>query len=120
MDVKQLLIDCVSGFGFPVFLQGSIADDEAYPDSFFTYWNNETESLNYYDNEETQIIWDFDLNFYTNAPETIDSTIAQAKQQLKAAGFIVGGAGYDVLSDEPSHTGRGINPIYIERMILND
>ena len=30
------LIEILSGFGFPVFRQGSLTDTDAYPDSFFT------------------------------------------------------------------------------------
>lgn len=32
------LIEILSGFGFPVFRQGSLTDTDAYPDSFFTFW----------------------------------------------------------------------------------
>lgn len=116
MDVKQLLIDTLSGFDYPIYLQGSLSDEDAYPDSFFTFFNNETNDDAFFDNQETRTIWDFDLNIYSIDPEVVNSTLLEAKPLLKAAGFIVDGAGYDVLSDEETHTGRGINILYIERV----
>lgn len=116
MDVKQLLIDTLSPFNYDVYQQGSMSDSDEYPDSFFTFFNNETNDDNFFDNQETITIWDFDLNIYSIDPEVVNSTLLTAKPLLKAAGFIVNGAGYDVLSDEETHTGRGINLIYIEKV----
>lgn len=115
-DVKLLLINTLTNeFGFSVYLQGSLSDSETYPDSFFTYWNNDTSDDAFYDNTETQTIWDFDLNFYSNNPVLVNSILLEAKSVLKALGFIINGSGYDVISDEPTHTGRGINLIYVQR-----
>lgn len=116
MDVKQLLIDTLDVFNYPVFLQGSLSDDEDYPDSFFTFFNNSTDDDRFYDNQETVMIWDFDLNYYSIDPESVNSMLLEVKPLLKKAGFIVNGAGYDVMSDEPTHTGRGINLIYIQKV----
>lgn len=116
MDVKQLLIDTIASFNYPVYQQGSLSNDEGYPDSFFTYFNNSTNDDAFFDNNETRTIWDFDLNIYSLDPSVVNNTLAQAKPLLKAAGFIVNGVGYDVLSDEQTHTGRGINILYIERI----
>lgn len=117
MDVKQLLIDTLEQFGYPIILQGSLSNEEEYPEDFFTFFNNDSSSAAFFDNEETQTIWDFDLNFYSSSPESVNATLLQAKSLLKAKGFIIDGKGYDVLSDEPTHTGRGINLIYIEREV---
>ena len=116
MDVKQLLIDTISSFNYPVYQQGSMSNSDQYPDSFFTFFNNETNDDNFFDNQETMTIWDFDLNIYSNDPEVVNTTLLIAKPLLKAAGFIVNGAGYDVLSDEETHTGRGINVLYIQKV----
>lgn len=116
IDVKTLLINTLATeFKLPIFLQGSMSNDAAYPASFFTFWNNTTEDSNFYDNSETQTIWDFDLNFYSNDPTTVNTMLISAKAVLKAVGFIINGSGYDVLSDETTHSGRGINLNYIER-----
>lgn len=116
MDVKQLLIDTLESFGYPIVLQGTLSDEDTYPDSFFTFFNNDTVDDAFFDNNESQTIWDFDLNFYSNNPELVNSVLLEAKPLLKAAGFIVDGKGYDVLSDQITHTGRGINVLYIEKV----
>lgn len=117
MDVKQLLIDTVfNHFHYPVYQQGSMSDKDEYPDSFFTFFNNYTNDDNFFDNQETMTIWDFDLNIYSLDPEVVNTTLREAKPLLKAAGFIVDGVGYDVISDEVTHTGRGINVLYIEKV----
>lgn len=116
MDVKTLLIETLNGFNYPIILQGSMPESDAYQDNFFTFWNNDTTDDDFYNNEETVTIWDFDLNFYSIDPEAVNATLIQAKKLLKAQGFIVNGRGYDVLSDEPTHTGRGMNVTYIEKV----
>ena len=47
--MEDLLIEILSDFGYPVMLQGSLADDEPYPDNFFTFYNNDSYS-HFYDN----------------------------------------------------------------------
>jgi len=46
----------------------------------------------------------------------VNTILLQAKAALKAAGFIPDGSGHDVLSDESTHTGRGLTLLYIEKM----
>ncbi len=116
MNVKQLLIDTLSTFNYPVILQGSLSDEDEFPASFFTFFNNDTADDAFYDNSETETIWDFDLNFYSIDPALVNSVLVEAKPLLKAAGFIVDGKGYDVLSNNPTHTGRAINIQYIEKV----
>ena len=69
----------------------------------------------FYDNKENSYIWDFDLNFYSSDPNLVNTKLLEAKKKLKEKGFIVRGKGYDVASDEPTHTGRGINVLKIEK-----
>lgn len=115
MDVKDLFINILTKkFSYPVRLQGSLSDTETYPDSFFTFWNNDVSSDSHYDNKQNKYIWDFDLNFYSNDPSLTNSVLMDAIKEIKTHGFIVSGKGYDVISDEPTHTGRGINLLYEE------
>ena len=115
-DVKALLINTLSAeFDYPIYLQGSLSDDDEYPASFFTYWNNTTTDGGFYDNYETLTVWDLDLNFYSNDPSLVNSVLLEAKTLLKAVGFIPDGSGYDLISDEPTHTGRGMNLLFVER-----
>ena len=112
--MKDLLINTIATLGYPIILQGSLNENEAYPESFFTFWNNDTPDGSHYDNEAISYIWDFDLNFYSTDPSLVNTKLLEAKTLLKAEGFIIGGKGYDVASDEPTHTGRGIHVLKIE------
>lgn len=105
----DLFISALEPLGYPIFRQGSMSKDDAYPDSFFTFWNNDSVSDDFYDNVENVIIWDLDLNFYSTDPILVDEMLVKAKQKLEKNDFIVSGYGYDVASDEITHTGRGIN-----------
>ena len=55
------------------------------------------------------------MNFYSSDPSLVNTKLLEAKALLKAQGFIVSGKGHDVMSDEPTHTGRGINVQKIEK-----
>lgn len=113
--MKKLLIETIQSLGYPIFLQGSLSKEEAYPDTFFTFWNNDSIDVEFYDNEAFSTVWDFDLNVYSNKPSLVNTLLLEAKKLLKQKGFIVNGKGYDVGSDEPTHTGRGINVLKIEK-----
>lgn len=107
--MKELLIETLAAFGYPIFLQGSMNENEAYPESFFTFWNNSADDMHHYDNEPIAFEWDFDVNFYSTDPTLVNSVLVSARNALRAAGFAVNGKGHDVASDEPTHTGRGLN-----------
>ena len=111
--MKEFLIELLESFGYPVFLQGSLGDC-AYPESFFTIWNNSSDDNNHYDNEPVSYTWSFDVNFYSVNPELVNNMLLEAKTVLKANGFIISGKGYDLMSDEPTHTGRGMNALIID------
>ena len=110
--MEDLLIRTLEELGYPVRLQGSLLPDESYPDSFFTYWNDSADGSSYYSNNEGAILWAYSLNFYSVDPRLTNSVLLEAKALLKSVGFIVSGAGYDVPSDETTHTGRGISLLY--------
>ena len=103
-------------FNLPVILQGSLSAADEYPDAFFTFWNNYTTDDAFFDNTESETIWNFDLNYYSNDPASVNTVLVQAKQLLKQVGFIPDGSGHDVLSDEPTHTGRGMTLLFIEKV----
>lgn len=110
--MEDLLISTLEALGYPVKLQGSLLPDESYPDHFFTFWNDSADATGHYSNEEYVIVWAYSLNFYSNDPLLVNAKLLEAKKLLKDAGFIVSGAGYDVASDEDTHTGRGITVTY--------
>ena len=113
--MKELLISILESFGFPVFLQGSLNKDAPYPESFFTFWNDQTYDNNHYDNEPISYTWSFDINFYSTNPDFVNKMLIDAKKVLKQNGFIISGQGEDRASDEPTHTGRGYTALIIER-----
>jgi len=112
--MKQALIDLLKTYGYPVRLQGSLTKDEAYPASFFTFWNNSADDGSHYDNDAINYVWNFTINFYSVDPSLVNTILIDVKASLKASGWIVPGKGYDVPTDEPSHTGRAIDAIFIE------
>ena len=114
-NLKDELISLLETFGYPVRLQGSFAEDEQYPESFFTFWNNDSSDGSHYDNDAVSYIWDFDVNFYSIDPALVNTVLLDARRLMKSNGWIMSGKGHDLASDEPTHTGRGINVKYIER-----
>lgn len=111
----DLLINTLEPLGYPVRRQGSLLEDEPYPDNFFTFWNNSSDGDSFYSNTENSIVWNYSVNFYSIDPVLVDSKLLEAKELLNNAGFNVTGAGHDVLSDEPTHTGRGITVLYTQK-----
>lgn len=105
------LISLLETFNVPVYRQGSL--DQDYPDTFITFWNNEEIEHSAYDNETTSITDDYDINVYSNDPNTTYSLINSIRVLLKAAGWIIVSRGTDVASDEITHTGRGMRVIYL-------
>ena len=112
--MKNELISLLATFGYPVKLQGSIAQDEQYPDTFFTFWNNSTYDGSHYDNNAIDYVWDFTVNFYSTNPTLVNTKPLEAITLLKNNGWIISGKGYDVPSDEATHTGRAFDALYIE------
>ena len=110
--MEDLLISILETLGYPVYLQGSLLPNEPYPDNFFTFWNDSADGISYHNNEETAIEWAYSVNFYSNNPTLVNTKLLETKELLKAQGFIVSGAGYSVMSDESTHTGRGITVLY--------
>lgn len=115
--MEDLLIKVLEdAFGYPVSLQGSYAPEESYPDHFFTFWNDSADGNSYYSNTETSLLWQYSLNFYSVDPVLVNTKLLEAKEVLKVNGFIVTGAGYSVMSDENTHTGRGITVSYRQEL----
>lgn len=112
--MEDNLIEILSSFGYPVYRQGSMSDDEAYPPTFFTFWNSDSPDHSHYDNSEYGTEWTFNIYVYSNEPELTYSVLADARAALKEAGWICQGKGYDVQSDEETHTGRGLEVIYLQ------
>lgn len=106
--MEDKLIELLSVYGYPVIRQGSLSENEAYPDHFFTFWNFDTYSQAHYDGNPESLVYAFDVNFYSIDPSKVYEVITQVTTDLKDFGFMIESYGHDVASDEPTHTGRGI------------
>ncbi len=112
--MEDLLIETLSkAFGYPVKLQGSLLEDETYPDNFFTFWNRSSRGSSYYDNTENSKVYVYDLNFYSSDPERVYTGLREAITTLKAAGFIISIDEHSIASDTPTHDGRGCEVMYL-------
>lgn len=111
--MEDLLIELVSSLGYPVFRQGSLTEDETYPSTFFTYWNNTEINHSAYDNDTAIMQYEYDLNVYSTSIDTCYELLDQATKLLKEHKFIVTQFGFDLYSDEITHVGRGINVSYL-------
>lgn len=103
--MKQKLIDLLSDFGFPVFLQGSLNPDEAYPESFFTFWVFEAPESAHYNNNPNSCDWGFWIYFYSSDPKLVETVPLQAKASLRTNGFVFEGKPVDAETDVETHTG---------------
>lgn len=114
MAMEDNLIQILKQFGFPVYRQGSLTQEQGYPDAFFTFWNNNSPDHAHYDNHNYGTEWDFDVFFYSVDPKQTYTVLGNARVALKQAGWIVPSQGYDVQTDEATHTGRAIEVLYLE------
>lgn len=112
--MKQKLIEILSQFGFPVFLQGSLNPKEPYPDSFFTFWVFDAPETAHYNNAANACDWGFWVYFYSNDPEKVETVTLVAKATLRANGFVFEGKPVDVKSDVETHTGCQMTCYYKE------
>ncbi len=111
--MEDKLIELLTTFGFPVRRQGSLSSNENYPDTFFTFWNNNESEHSAYDNETFNAEHDFDVNCYSTDPTKAYDLLRQARILLKNNGFVIASRGHDVASDEDSHIGRGMNVLIL-------
>ena len=112
--MEDNLIEILSSFGYPVYRQGSMSDDATYPPTFITFWNFDSPDHSYYDNSDYGTEWGFNIYVYSNDPELTYSVLADVRAALKEAGWICRGKGFDVQSDEETHTGRGLEIYYLQ------
>ena len=113
--MEDELITLLESLGYGVYRQGSFDENQKYPDSFFTFWNTGSPDHSHYDDEDYLAEWEFDVNFYSVDPELTYSVLASARALLKENKWIVPSRGYDVYSDENTHTGRGMQAIFLGR-----
>lgn len=111
--MEDQLIELLQSLGYGVYRQGSFDENQKYPDSFFTFWNTDSPDHAHYDNTDYKADWAFDVNFYSVDPDLTYSVLSDARILLKQNNWIVPSRGYDVYSDEATHTGRGMQALYL-------
>lgn len=114
--MKEKLIKLLNTFGLPVYLQGTMSEDEDYPSSFFTFYNFEKKEGGFYSGRPTTINWGFWVFIYADDPEVVETKLDEAAALLRKNGWVIENKGEDVASDEPSHTGRMMTCRFLEYM----
>lgn len=112
--MEDRLIEILEELDLPVFRQGSLNENDKYPDSFFTFWNPDSTDHAHYNNDEYGIRWEFDVNFYSTDPLKTYTLLEEVRRKLKADGWIISGRGFDIDSDVETHTGRQIRVYYLQ------
>lgn len=107
------LIAILATFKVPVLRQGSMASDAKYPKTFITFWNNSSNAHAHYDNEEFGVIWDYNIFVYSSDINTTYDLLEQIRAALKNAGWIPASHGFDAASDYATHTGRGLEVVFM-------
>ncbi len=111
--MEDNLIELLETFGYKVRRQGGFLEDEAYPDTFITFWNASESEAAAYDNETKRVVYMYNVNVYSDDPGVTFSLLRDIRKLLKKNGYIITTRGRDVISDEPSHTGRGLDAVII-------
>ena len=71
--MKEKLIEILETMGYPAYLQGSMSEYDEYPESFFTFWNFDTEEIRHYNNKATFISYGFWVYFYSVNPALVEN-----------------------------------------------
>lgn len=112
--MKEKLINILDTFGYPVYLQGTLNPDDAFPDTFITFWTDYTDDNAHFDNDVYAVEWSFSVILYSNDPAIVNTKPDEIRTALKAAGFIPQGKGQDIASGEQTHTGWAMDYIFVE------
>ena len=100
----------------PYYRQGSLAEDDDIPESFYTFWNTDTKDLSHYDDEPHRIEWTWRVWAYTDDASEIYSHADNLIAAAQASGFIVIGRGRDIDAASPTTYGREITLKFIEEL----
>ena len=116
--MKQKLIDILERHcPNDVYLQGTMNPDEEYPAEFVTFWTPRTATAASFDNKVVAVDWTFYVIYYCSDPAKVNTKPFEIAADLKAAGFVQQGRGYDIVSDESTHTGWAMEFMCVERLL---
>lgn len=114
VKLSEVFNEIEAEYNIPFSRQGSYEIDEKLPNDFYTFWNTSSDYDGFYNNVPSQCLWEWNIYYYTNNPENIYSGLEIFIKKALEKGFIVEGAGKDLLSDEPNYFGRYLKIEYIE------
>lgn len=112
--MKDLLIQTLSALGYDVILQGSLAENEPYPESFITFTTISSPETVHLDDNPHGTQWQYSVIFYTSNPALMSTVPIQIYNAMRGAGFVPQGKGFDIPSDEPTHTGWANEYYYLD------
>ena len=112
--MKDLIITTLEALGYEVSLQGTMPEDEPYPESFITFQIIGSPEQDFFDGVPMGTRWEIQVFFYTSNPALMSTVPTEIYNAMKAVGFIPQGKGFDIPSDEPTHTGWVNTYLYLQ------
>lgn len=112
--MQEKLFEVFDEVGLPYYRQGSIKSEEDYDPSFFTFWNIDTLSTMFYDNDRKGKVWTYIVYYYTCDPSVIYFYMDKFIEVATSKGFEVIGNGRDALADRADWFGRYVQVKYTE------
>lgn len=106
----QELTQIMEARGLPVYLQGTMSEQEATSTArYYTYWNFNTPDAGFYNNRPTRSVCSCWVYLYTSGdPITAQNELDGLIADLRAAGWTVEGRGESISSGLKTHIGRRI------------
>lgn len=96
--------------------QGSYAEDEEIPESFYTFWNQSSEFEMHYNNTPYACNWEWLVFYYTKDVSTLYIGLEKFIEKAIEKGFFVEGKGKDISCDEVDYVGRYLKITYQEQL----
>ena len=92
----------------PIYRQGSLAENEEYPDeTFCTYWMRADNLEDWYDNKPRKRKITCDINIYSNDYDIMSQKIQKIRDDC-IENDIVTSSIHDLASDDINYTGQGV------------
>lgn len=113
--IKEELMKLLEETGYPAVEQGSYISEKEMPQHFFTLWNYDTESSNYYSNKNIFTIWYFWIEFHSTDPLLPEKIVNDVIEKLHINNWIVDGKGYDIETKYNTYSARHLDIKYIEK-----
>lgn len=92
----------------PIYRQGSLTEDEKYPDeTFCTYWMRADDLEGWYDNKPRKREITCDINIYSNDYDVMREKILKIRDDCIESDIITSDI-HDLASDDVNYTGQGV------------